>query len=491
MGISACFPDLRPLNDTSAYGGCACEGYTGLGGETCSEQTTATTGCIVLMLIPLVMMVLVALRFLPTLFFVICQAPARKQRVLKANAVGTSYVATWIAVIAILLNTSSATMLAFYHDQQVYDMQNLTERIQIVFLGLAIMNLIAVFVELSITMKAINNIERFRWPVILAVGVSFLALMITYLLSSLIVAVLVNIIAVFFLVVLSYAGPSWVFIQASFANQSQQVANFHVDDEQRKKITKSKMCFALFQEACLGSKYLGRLFGYSSSSQGYMHSGSNKDTRNDRSVSTPAGGSKVDGGAPQHFSATRNAGSNNSKDAHVPAAAPTKPMDHKEEKKQDRTVLGFFSRALRLGVWLGNCLALFVVGSVLILGAILQYDPNPTFRLYALGACLKEIGLALSVYQILWFVDDGYTRAKYKSNQVENDATLASKNSKLMSPHASKLDESRFGLATMAEGEEVSKMSSMNDTTVVAMTHAMNASPSDAVELGVRPLSKD
>ncbi|KAH9262604.1 hypothetical protein BASA82_000352 [Batrachochytrium salamandrivorans] len=178
LGQAECFPALG--SNQSFIGGCDCDGMYGLGGITCGEQTSATPSSLALAVIAGVAVALTVAWFLPTLVYVCCRANG-KNRVLKLNAVGLTYMATWLALVCLMITVVSHILLSLYSSPALLALHRITYRIGIVVLGTAILNLVAVIVELSITMKAISNIERYRFRVIALVLAVAISLTITYL----------------------------------------------------------------------------------------------------------------------------------------------------------------------------------------------------------------------------------------------------------------------------------------------------------------------
>ncbi|KAH9258848.1 hypothetical protein BASA82_000350 [Batrachochytrium salamandrivorans] len=216
LGQFACFSALQ--SDQNFAGGCACNGMYGLGGPTCGEQTEATPGALALAIIPCVILALTVAWFLPTLVFVLSRVRG-KNRVLKFNAVGVSYMATWLALVCLLISIVTHILLSLYSSPTVLTLHDVTHRIIIIVLGAAVLNLIAVIVELSITMKAISNIEKYRFRVIAFVLFTAISLTVTYLVTPPQVSAFIVLCFTSAFVFISYLAPAWVFIQITLVNK--------------------------------------------------------------------------------------------------------------------------------------------------------------------------------------------------------------------------------------------------------------------------------
>ncbi|KAH9258849.1 hypothetical protein BASA81_002913 [Batrachochytrium salamandrivorans] len=349
LGQAECFPALG--SNQSFIGGCDCDGMYGLGGITCGEQTSATPSSLALAVIAGVAVALTVAWFLPTLVYVCCRANG-KNRVLKLNAVGLTYMATWLALVCLMITVVSHILLSLYSSPALLALHRITYRIGIVVLGTAILNLVAVIVELSITMKAISNIERYRFRVIALVLAVAISLTITYL-------------------VLRSADQAYVQYRFSCI-----------------------VCGSARWESAVQAVWV------------FVQLNSSRATPE---ATSPRG----EPSSPRMGEPSQSP----SMSVHS-VSSPRKNHNQDSEHQQDKTVIKFFTRAYKLGVWLGHSLLICAIGTGILVITLSQYTTDRLFSLAALGTALSEIGMVGCAYQLLWFLDESFTRSKKKHLQI-------------------------------------------------------------------------
>jgi hypothetical protein len=99
------------------------------------DQTTASPSAMALILVATIITSLAMFRFLPTLVFVVSQG-CGKNRVIKLNAVGTTYIAAWIAMASAVIGAGAGATEPFFFSAEIVAMQNVLSGITIICLAL-------------------------------------------------------------------------------------------------------------------------------------------------------------------------------------------------------------------------------------------------------------------------------------------------------------------------------------------------------------------
>jgi hypothetical protein len=99
------------------------------------DQTTASPSAMALILLSVIITGLSMLHFLPTLVFVVTRG-CGKNRVFKLNAVGTTYIAAWIAMTSAVIGAGAGATDVLFASAEMAAMQTVTSRITIIFLTL-------------------------------------------------------------------------------------------------------------------------------------------------------------------------------------------------------------------------------------------------------------------------------------------------------------------------------------------------------------------
>jgi len=260
-GLAVCYNNLHW--ESSSAGGCACDDTYGLGGASCNEQTSASPSTLAMEIIVAVTVLLVILRFIYVMFGMVIT-----RGIWKFNAAGTTYLACWIALIFSSIEYLSDILNAVQYNSGVRSLQVVTGRMQIIFLAIAVLNLVGAFVEMSISVKLIHNVDKLKWPLILLIVTVVCLIIFTYLFAATIVSTTISFVVVFFICIAGFLGPLFIYVKAS-----ERIAK-----AEGLTVTRTHVICGVFGEICSGQRVMKDLLGITRSS-------SSKDSKDSKDES--------------------------------------------------------------------------------------------------------------------------------------------------------------------------------------------------------------
>ena len=125
------------------------------------------------------------------------------------------------------------------------------------------------------------------------------------------------------------------------------------------------------------------------------------------------------------FTSSNNSkGSRESKRLHVVRIDSNRSNYNRTATKTEIRTVKFLTRSLNMGVWLGLSLLSFLVSTSIYLNVIYTFDDNTTYRSSTIISLFQDVGIGFSLYQMLWFLEDGFrkTLAKLVTNRSKLDS---------------------------------------------------------------------
>lgn len=367
-----CYGGLAP--NSSFAGGCACSSLYGLGGANCLEPTTATPAVLTCFLIVAIIDTLIILRFTPTLLRVIIHPT-----IWKMHAAGTTFFFTWISATSCIVFQWLNVGLLESYSSYLYMVSSIIDDISVIFLAIAVLNLVGAFLEMSYSVKIIQNIERYRIRIFVLIFLLACLIIFTYLFTPRIVSTSIGFVVVVFLAFAGISGPIILYTRT---------AKTMVQNGQGKKLKNSEICWTITLDLmeCGKKQKIFDLLGISQQSESSSnHSKSSRE-------------SKV-----EYLDVNQN----------IRGTIASRAATRTELK-----TIKFLTRALQMGVWLGYSLLVFLIATGLVIGFETYFDVHSTFRISAILNMIQNIGFGFALYQILWFLDDGFQKMLVQTKRL-------------------------------------------------------------------------
>ena len=415
---ATCYPNLASSapRDGSA-GNCACSNGYGWGGPLCASATPSTPGNTALYAVALAALAVVGVRFAPVTLAVL------RARAWRANAAGTTFLFAWASLLMFQGVTATTLVLAAQPGMstaaQAGSVRNALNQAGIVFLTCSVLNMSAAFVEMSATTRVIENVNKFRGPLVVFITVVVLLILLLFFLADAFAPTIVGIIVVGGLGVAGVAGPTILYLRSAKNMSMLQTPP-----------SRSTLLRAMFWDAVFNTNAMLEVLGLTSTSQdngGSLSSskeskdaggggggGAGSTSRNNSKTSregegveaSPATPTSGGGGAtgvmslPRPMSLPRLTNKGSKQSVMGATTASSQAHAHAREAK----MVSFLGKTLKMGLWV--CLSLYgyllTVGSDLVLARL--YDASETVKMPAVFVMIEYLFLSVALYSMLWYI---------------------------------------------------------------------------------------
>lgn len=412
FGSVQCYAQLK--NSSSAAGMCDCTSAYATEGPACMTTSSATVGSAVLVFIGLLASVVVILRFLPTLVKIVYF------RCWHLNAAGTTLVFAWISLLFAFMEFLLVSVRMFYPDERAVIADDICQSISLVFLTCAVLNCVITFVEMGSTVRVIQNVGRYRIPLIVTVIMLAVSIFLTlFLAPKTMASAALGFVIVLMLAIAGILGSMFLYDSTlrSLAKTSGRAS----------KVSRSEVSMAMLHDVLfLGSDRMRQILGMTTASDNSKEESQDhsKNSQPHRSTSRKILHKSVS----KTGADIQNELKKTASDLQSVVGGKT---SGRQATKRDVKMIVFLMRTIRLGVWLFISLIVFFIGSAFSIIAFEIHDTNKSFRLVSLAHMIEAVSFSSALYQILLYLNAGYVkRIERNGKELHPSSSRKSENSK-------------------------------------------------------------